>query len=504
MMSSRRLISLSSVSLQVLLALVLTFSSLSASTGAVQAASPGISIVSVVPDVSVTVLTSNFPANQLFNVRMGDIGSLGVNGTIVATTNSGAGGSFQATYNIPEHLKGMAQISIRMESEKGFYAYNYFENRAGGTTTTTTTTSSSSAVVPAMEIPQANVTPIAGYSGVPTFSITAVQQDHSVKILTYNFPPNQLFTVKMGATGTQAADGVVVSTTNSGAGGSFAETYMIPESLKGTTQIALRLECPAGYVAYNVFQNTVTQTVYTPGTTTSGYKGIPTFAITSVTPNTSVSIQTNNFPLNKDFTVRMGAYGTLGKGGIIVTTTNSGGTGSFNATYEIPPALRYNGQIAIRLESADGYYAYNWFGNFAPAPVPVIAMPAATQPASVSTPAANETPTAALPTPVPTAVLPAYTGVPSFAITTVIKDTSVTINAVNFPPNQTFKVLMGAYGSMAVGGTEVTSTTSDEGGAFISTYEIPAALRGVHQIAMRMESPTGYFAYNYFFNVSTP
>ncbi|MHC1781680.1 MAG: hypothetical protein AB9891_02770 [Anaerolineaceae bacterium] len=500
-MSARRLISISSASLQFLLVLVLAFSSLSATTGAVQAASPGITIVSVVPDVSVTVLTNNFPANQLFNVRMGDIGSLGVNGTIVATTNSGAGGSFQATYNIPDNLKGMAQISIRMESDKGFYAYNYFENKAGGTTTTTTT---SSAVVPAVAIPQTNVTPIAGYSGVPTFSITAVQQDNSVKILTYNFPPNQLFTVKMGATGTQAADGVIVSTTNSGAGGSFAETYAIPEALKGTSQIALRLECPAGYVAYNVFQNTVTQTVYTAGTTSSGYKGIPTFIITSVTPNTSVSIQTNNFPLNKDFTVRMGAYGTLGEAGVIVTTTNSGASGSFTATYEIPPAFRYNGQIAIRLESPDGYYAYNWFGNFAPAPVPATAVPAAAQPVAGSTPVAGETPSAVMPTAAPTAVLPVYTGVPSFTVTNVIKDTSITIQAVNFPPNQTFKVLMGAYGTSAVGGTVVTSTTSDEGGAFISTYEIPAALRGVHQIAMRMESPTGYFAYNYFFNITTP
>jgi hypothetical protein len=499
-MTSRRLIPISGAGLQVLLALVLALSSLSASTGAVQAASPGISIVSVAPDVSVTVLTSNFPANQLFNVRMGDAASLGVNGTIVATTNSGAGGSFQATYNIPEHLKGMARISIRMESEKGFYAYNYFDNRTGGTTTTTTS-SSGSAIIPGIEIPQVNVTPIAGYSGVPTIAITSVQQDASVKILTHNFPPNQLFTVKMGGTGDQGANGVIVNTTNSGAGGSFAETYMIPDSLKGADQIAVRMECPAGYVAYNIFRNTATQAVYSSGTSTSsGYKGIPTFYITEVTPNATVSIQTNNFPLNKDFTVRMGAYGTMGVGGMIVATTNSGGTGSFTASYEIPPALRYDGQIAIRLESTDGYYAYNWFGNFAPAPT---LAPVSTA-TSASTPAAGETPAPAQPTAVPTPVLPAYTGVPSFTIQTVIKDTSVTIQAVNFPPNQTFKVLMGAYGTQAVGGTLVTTTTSDGGGSFISTYEIPPALRGVHQIAMRMESPSGYFAYNYFFNISTP
>ncbi len=69
MMKVRRLISLSNVIMpaaQVILALVLAFTTLTASTGAAQAATPGISIVSVVTDTSVTVLTNNFPANQLF------------------------------------------------------------------------------------------------------------------------------------------------------------------------------------------------------------------------------------------------------------------------------------------------------------------------------------------------------------------------------------------------------------------------------------------------------
>jgi hypothetical protein len=519
-MNLRRLISVSSATapvLQVLLALVLAFSTLSASTGAVQAATPGISIVSVVTDTSVTILTNDFPANQLFTVRMGDVPSLGVNGVVVATTNSGAGGAFQATYSIPPDLKGLAQIAIRMESDKGFYAYNYFDNKAGGTTSTTTTTTTGATPIPGVELPQVNVTPIPGYSGVPTFSITTATKDVSVTILTNNFPPNQLFTVKMGATGTQAADGVVVSTTNSGAGGAFSETYMIPDSLKGSTQLALRMESPSGYVAYNVFQNSASQTTTTTtyGTTSTGgiggYTGIPTFTITNVVANTSVSIQTNNFPLNKDFTVRMGAYGTLGAGGLIVTTTNSGATGAFAATYEIPTALRANQQIAIRLESADGFFAYNWFGNFGPAPtIAVTPTVVTTTPGTASTPAPGETPsagttpTAPLPSAVPTAMAPVYSGLPSFTITRVIKDTSVTIQAVNFPPDQTFKILMGAYGTMAVGGTEVTATTSDSGGNFISTYEIPASLKGVSPIAMRMESANGYFAYNFFYNLTTP
>jgi len=82
----------------------------------------------VVKDTSVTVLTANFPPNQDFVVTMGPLNSLGLGGIVVATTNSGAGGAFTATYNIPASLVGTAQISIRMQSAAGYYAFNWFWN----------------------------------------------------------------------------------------------------------------------------------------------------------------------------------------------------------------------------------------------------------------------------------------------------------------------------------------------------------------------------------------
>jgi hypothetical protein len=83
-------------------------------------------------------------------------------------------------------------------------------------------------------------------------------QDTTVTILTNNFPPNQTFTVRMGAYGTQGVGGTVVATTNSGAGGSFVESYPIPASLAGSTRIAIRLESPQGFYAYNWFWNNTT------------------------------------------------------------------------------------------------------------------------------------------------------------------------------------------------------------------------------------------------------
>ncbi|MCH7480984.1 MAG: hypothetical protein IIC79_06295, partial [Chloroflexi bacterium] len=101
--------------------------------------------------------------------------------------------------------------------------------------------------------------------------------------------------------------------------------------------------------------------------------GIPTFSITNVVKDVSVTIKTYNFPAGDTFKVRMGIYGTLGIGGVLVDTQASGAGGTFNATYNIPAALLGSTRIAIRLESASsGYYAYNWFWNDVPSAQPVI------------------------------------------------------------------------------------------------------------------------------------
>jgi hypothetical protein len=84
----------------------------------------------VVRDQSVTIVTKNFPANDSFDVLMNVYGTQGKNGILVDTVKSGEGGSFTETFNIPEKLKGLAKISIRLQSNKGtgYYSYNWFYN----------------------------------------------------------------------------------------------------------------------------------------------------------------------------------------------------------------------------------------------------------------------------------------------------------------------------------------------------------------------------------------
>jgi hypothetical protein len=316
----------------------------------------------------------------------------------------------------------------------------------------------------------------------PYFNILEVVKDQSVTIQAYNFPANDTLQVTMGEYGSYGIGGVVVGSTNTGSSGSFVATYSIPSTLAGREKIAIRLQSPTtGYYAYNWFYNNPSTA---PSTTpVPGYSGYPTFSIESVVTDQSVTIKTNNLPPNDTFTVTMGQYGTKGVGGVVVANTNSGSGGTQTITYNIPESLYGLSQIAIRMQSpTTGYFAYNWFYNSTASAQPT------QEPAPTTTPAP-----------------PGYSGYPTFSITAVVKDQTVTISGQNFPANDTFTVLMGPYGSQGVGGTNVGSTSTGSGGSLSATYSIPASLAGSSKIAIRLQSSTsGYFAYNWFWNNSIP
>ena len=109
-------------------ALLVPIPALYASAHAAQWTIPTFSIVSVETDSTVTIKTHNFPADTTFTVRMGEYGTRAIGGTVVDSTDSGSGGSFKATYDIPDELKGEARIAIRMDAPNGYFAYNWFWN----------------------------------------------------------------------------------------------------------------------------------------------------------------------------------------------------------------------------------------------------------------------------------------------------------------------------------------------------------------------------------------
>lgn len=204
--------------------------------------------------------------------------------------------------------------------------------------------------------------------------------------------------------------------------------------------------------------------------------GVPLISIVSVNKDVSVTISGSYFPSGRVFTVRMGPYGTLAIGGTVVGTYDSTYGSSFVETYTIPSELVGADRIAIRMDSYDGYYSFNWFVN---------------DPDAVPTTA-----------PYPPAAPPGYSGYPTVNITSVTAGSSVTVKMYNMPVGQSFTVRMGDYGTYAIGGT-VVGTTSDKGGTFSETYDIPSWLAGNYQIAIRLDGPTGYYAYNWFYNNTT-
>jgi hypothetical protein len=221
---------------------------------------------------------------------------------------------------------------------------------------TVSTTATPTATTPAPTNPSGEI---------PTFSISAIEKDKNVTIRTADFPAGRTFQVRMGAMGTRGVNGILVSTIQSGDGGAFTATFDIPDSLKGSARIAIRLESTTGgYFSYNWFYNNTTGSTTPAPTSPAPSNKIPTFSISAVSKDQTVTIRTADFPAGRTFQVRMGAMGTRGVNGILVSTIESGDGGSFTATFDIPAALKGSDRIAIRLESTTGgYFSYNWFYN---------------------------------------------------------------------------------------------------------------------------------------------
>ena len=209
------------------------------------------------------------------------------------------------------------------------------------------------------------------------------------------------------------------------------------------------------------------------------YSGYPTFTIVEVQKDVSVTIKIVNLPKKDEFRVRMGKMGTRGVNGIIVASFETGDGGTQKHVFEIPEELYGYHRIAIRIESktGSGYYAYNWFYNNT---------------------TGGGSGTGGKPT--------GYSGFPTFSIQSVVRNQTVTIKTKNLPPNDEFKTLMNYMGTRGINGYNVGSFESGKGGTKTLTFDVPSELKGQYKIAIRFQSKTGsgYFAFNWFYNNTTP
>ena len=207
---------------------------------------PTFVIKAVDRDTLVTIMTDNLPPNDTFIVTMGAYGTAGINGIQVGTTASGAGGQLTLTYNIPAQLHGLYRIAIRLYSPtSGYYAYNWFYNTDANLGLTTTPE------------PSPATPTITTYYGYPTISIASVVKGTTVTITPLNFPPNDVFEVRMNWMWTRGIAGAIVETVSTDEHGALSNTtFAIPNFLQNTYRIAIRLQSPtSGYYAYNWFYN---------------------------------------------------------------------------------------------------------------------------------------------------------------------------------------------------------------------------------------------------------
>lgn len=203
-----------------------------------------------------------------------------------------------------------------------------------------------------------------------------------------------------------------------------------------------------------------------------------TFSVVGVVEDSSVTIKTANFPDNMLYSAEIGCP-SCGVAAVKVADVDSDAGGTFKKVFTIPVAFSGVNNLWVRLTQVNNgddvqvafsnnttfgsggtyyptYYSYN--GKY-------------------------------------------YYNIPTISIVSVVRNSSVTIRTHNFPANKTFNVLMNEMGTRGRYGYNVGSFNSGNGASQTLTFNIPAELRGNHQIAIRTQSTSGgFFSYNWFYN----
>lgn len=322
---------------------------------------PTFTVQAVTRNNSVTISGVNFPPNQTFTVRMGPYGGYGVGGAVSTTAVNTGNGSFTTSIAIPAAVQNFSRIAMRLDNGSIYYSYNWFWNN-----TTNPAAPALDQRETAPKLPAANTRTVN-----PTIGIEQIEGE-TVSFQTYDFPANHTFNVFMGSRGSGGYSDYI-GTFNSGDGSNQVVMVNIPPRIAHYGYIWLRLDSGV-YSPYVGFDNPADISLQPRQGDTSGtppqravnapvWHGTPTITMCAVVAGNNVTFVSNNLTTNLDYTVRMNAFGTLGHNGYVVGTVSPGNNPSVRATFNIPGQLAGHQRIALRLDAAGGYNAYNWFWN---------------------------------------------------------------------------------------------------------------------------------------------
>ena len=230
--------------------LILAIVLMAVSITPVQAAVPDTSIVAVVKNESVTIQTTDFPANDTFRVYMGYNGTQGINGYLVSKVTTGDGGSFLAKFYIPNELSGEDVIAIRFESVTNYkvFAFNWFYND----TATGSSAKTFSPDTTDLSGPTYNILP----PGVPAINLVSAVKGQSITVKTSYFPANQRYAVFMQDGDSTAITLYEVAGVETAEGHTLTVTLPIPDELRWEEKIKIIFyNINTGYRWYNLFYN---------------------------------------------------------------------------------------------------------------------------------------------------------------------------------------------------------------------------------------------------------
>lgn len=189
------------------------------------------------------------------------------------------------------------------------------------------------------------------------------------------------------------------------------------------------------------------------------------FQIAAVQMDESVTIRTSDFPVRTNFVARMGKATRSTEGAVVAGQFNSGAGGVGEFTIPIPPEMRGQRLIGLTVDSVDGYSGYNWFFNRTA-----------------------------------TSLIADTKNPPALAFSNVKKNTSVTLNVTNMPPNTNLRVRIGPFDGFYRSYVSVADVPSDASGAATYTAALPAAVKDQAYISVRVDGG-GKFAFATFQNV---
>jgi hypothetical protein len=300
----------------------------------VSAAYPSFSIYAVKADETVTLHTLNFPANINFTVRMDKAGNQAIDGIVVGQTNSGIGGAFEVTYRIPAELRGAATIAIRLESDEGYYAYNWFVNR---------TTESTGDPAPI---------PVTG-STKPYLHILGVKSNESVTAEAYNLPASTTFTLRVGPYYTFFRDYVIMPSVKSDANGYAKFTVTLPDVVKDVSMVTVRLD-GGGRHAFNAFTNVDSGSTI-PVTSTGACQ------VVSVSPSAAVN-RTVDF--DAVWTIKNTSTKTWDGNSVDYKYVSGNKFHSHDSRYDLRQTVKPGETVKVIVDmvapAAGGFYTINW------------------------------------------------------------------------------------------------------------------------------------------------